>query len=56
MRNNEINIKIMSEKEVKGKKNNNPVIGEILRCNICGSIFHFVRDCPDYVPGFPKIK
>ena len=30
--------------------------GEILRCNICESIFHFVRDCPDYVSGFPKKK
>ena len=30
--------------------------GEILRCNICKSIFHFVRDCLDYVSGFPKKK
>ena len=28
--------------------------GEILRCKICGSIFHFVRDCPGYVSEFPK--
>ena len=25
--------------------------GEQLRCNICESIYHFVRDCPDYAPG-----
>ena len=30
--------------------------GEILRGNICESIFHFVRDCPDYVSGYPKKK
>ena len=30
--------------------------GEILRCNICKDIFYFVRDCPDYVSGFPKKK
>ena len=29
---------------------------EILRCNICESIFHFVRDCPDYMSEFPKKK
>ena len=27
-----------------------------MRCNICESIFHFVRDYPDYVSGFPKKK
>ena len=27
-----------------------------MRYNICESIFHFVRDCPDYVSGFPKKK
>ena len=53
----EVNIKIMGEKGVKGKKN--PIdrnTGEILRCNICKDIFHFVRDCPDYMSGFPKKK
>ena len=36
----EVNIKILGEKGVKGKKN--PIdrsTGEILRCNICESIF-----------------
>ena len=27
-----------------------------MKCNICGGIFHFVRDCPDYVSGLPKKK
>ena len=27
-----------------------------MRYNICESIFHFVRDCADYVSGFPKKK
>ena len=53
----EVNIRIMWEKGVKGKKKpTNRNTGEILRCNICESIFHFVRDCPDYVSGFPKKK
>ena len=53
----EVNIRIMWEKGVKGKKKPiNRNTGEILRCNICESIFHFVRDCPDYVSGFPKKK
>ena len=25
-----------------------------MRYNICESIFHFVRFCPDYMSGFPK--
>ena len=25
-----------------------------MQCNICERIFHFVRDYPDYVSGFPK--
>ena len=48
----EINIKIMIEKRVKSKKA--PIDrkkGEILKCNICGTIIHYVRDCPDYVPA-----
>ena len=53
----EVNIRIMWEKGVKGKKKPiNRNTGEILRCNICESIFHFVRDCPDYVSVFPKKK
>ena len=38
------------------KKPINRNTGEILRCNICESISHFVRYCPDYVSGFPKKK
>ena len=43
----------------RGERQKRPIdrnIGEILRCNICESIFHFVRDCPDYVSGFHKKK
>ena len=37
----------------RGEKKKNPLDknGEQLRCNICESIYHFVRDCPDYVSG-----
>ena len=52
----EVNKKIMGEKGVKGKKPIGRNTGEILRCNICESIFHFARDCPDYVSGFPERK
>ena len=41
----------------RGEKQN-PIdrnTGEILRCDICRSIFYFVWDCPD-VSGFPKKK
>ena len=43
----------------RGERQKKPIernTGEILMCNICESIFHFVRDCPDYVSGFPKKK
>ena len=43
----------------RGKRQKKPIDrnrGENLRCNICESIFHFVRDCPDYVSGFHKKK
>ena len=44
----------MREKGVKGKKTIVKNTAEILRSNICGSIFSFVRDCPDYVSELPK--
>ena len=43
--------------EKRGEEQKRPInrnTGEILRCSICDIIFHFVRDCPDYVSGFPK--
>ena len=49
----EVNIKMVREKGVKGKKHKFQKRG-ILRCNICGNIFNFVRGCPDYVSGFRK--
>ena len=52
----EVNIKKMTEKGVKVKKPIDRNTGEILRYNICRSIFHFVRDCPDYMSGFPEKK
>ena len=47
------------DKYKRGEKQKNPIdrnTGEILRCSICESIFHYVRDCPDYMSGFPKKK
>ena len=44
---------MVREKGVKGKKQISKTRG-ILRCNICGNIFNFVRGCPDYVSGFRK--
>ena len=44
---------MVREKGVKGKKHKFQKRG-ILRCNICGNIFNFVRGCPDYVSGFRK--
>ena len=43
----------------RGERQKNSInrnTGEILRCNMCESIFYFVRDCPDYVSGFPEKK
>ena len=46
----------MREKSVKGKKTIDRKKEKILKGNISECIFHFVRDCPDYVSGFPKKK
>ena len=37
----------------RGGKKKNPLDknGEQLSCNICESIYHSVRDCPDHAPG-----
>ena len=50
----EVNIKAMRKKESKAKKPQIEKKGEILKCNICETIFHVVRDCPDYVLGSSK--
>ena len=49
-------VKVKNRRRGESEKPIDRNRGDILSCSICGSIFHFVRDCPDYVSGFPKSK